>query len=184
MREELDKWHLHVKTEDIEQALRRFLIAVDELRTRLAPSKYPNLEISDEGYLWFNVDTSIGTIEILSFPFGFKETKTPSIAVSLPRKAKDVNLDLLKKLRQLADNISRAKVLATKSGSEVGKILSAYRHDKQPPLIFTSGLMEILNSESKDAFLSYFGLFFPVDDKTISDVEHIVRDILLKLEEK
>jgi len=36
----------------------------------------------------------------------------------------------------------------------------------------------------KDVFLSYFGLFFPVDDKTVSDVEYIIRDILLKLEEK
>jgi hypothetical protein len=184
LREELDEWRLHVKTENIEQALCRLHIAIDELRARLAPSKYPNLEISDEGYLWFNADTSIGIVEILSFPFGFKEIKTPSIAVSLPRKAKDVNLGLLNKLRQLADNISGAKVSATKSGSEVSKILSAYKHNEHPSLIFTSELKEILDMKRKDVFLSYFGLFFPVDDKTVSDVEHIIRDVLLKLEEK
>ena len=87
-----------MEEEDAKCALSRLLIAFDELRARLAPSKYPNLEISDEGYLWFNVDTSIGTVEVIALPFGFKVIKHPSILVSLPCKAEDVNLDFLKKL--------------------------------------------------------------------------------------
>lgn len=64
LRKDLDKWSLHVKDEDTSRALSRFLIAFDELRARLAPSKYPNIEISDEGYFWFNIGTSMGPAEV------------------------------------------------------------------------------------------------------------------------
>ena len=93
MRKDLDEWSFHVKTEDSESALCRFLIALDELRARLS-LKYPNIEVTDEGYLWFNIDTSKGTVEILAFPFGFKELEGPSIAVSLPREAEEADLSL------------------------------------------------------------------------------------------
>ena len=184
LKKELDAWSLHVEKEDCECALSRFLIALEELRVRLAPSRYPNIEIGDEGHLWFNIDTSIGTIEVLAFPFGCKEIKTPSIAVSLPSKAEDVSLNLLNKLRKIADDIAGAKVFADKSTTGVSEILSAFRRNEHPPLNFTSDLNEILEMKRKRAFFSYFGVFFSVAGKTVSDIEHTIKEILLKLEEK
>jgi hypothetical protein len=182
LRKELDEWRLHVKMEDGEHALCRFLIALDELRVRLAPSKYPNIEISDEGYLWFNVDTSKGTVEILAFPFGFQELKELSIAVSLPRKAEDASLSLLNKLRQIAENITGAKAFAGFSTRE--ETLSAYRQNKHPQLALLWSLNEMLEMKKKSVFFSYLGVSFSVVEKSVSQIEHIIRDILLKLEEK
>lgn len=181
MRKELDKWRFHVKTEDTEHALCRFLIALDELRARLAPSKYPNIEIADEGYFWFNVDTSKGTVEILAFPFGFKKLKRPSIAVSLPRKAEDAHLDFMKKLCQIADKITGAKAFA--GFSTCDEILSAYRQNKHPPLALFWNLNKMLEMRKKGVFFSYIGVIFPVIEKSIFEVENTIRDILSKFSE-
>lgn len=171
-----------MKTEDNEHSLCRFLIALDELRARLAPSKYPNIEIADEGYFWFNVDTSKGTVEILAFPFGFKKLKEPSIGVSLPRKAEDADVNLLNKLHQIANNITEAKAFA---GFSLDKdILSAYRQNKHPPLALFQSFNEMLDLKRKGVFFSYLGVTFPIVEKGVSEVEHTIRDILLKLEER
>lgn len=45
-------------------------------------------------------------------------------------------------------------------------------------------LSEILEMKRKGAFFSYLGVFFSVVDETVSDIEHTIREILLKLEEK
>lgn len=182
LRKDLDKWSLHMKNENADHALSRFLIATDELRARLTPSKYPNIEISDEGHLWFNVDTSIGTAEVLALPFGFRTIKPPSLLVSFPRKAEDVNSDFLNKLRRISDNISEAKLFAGFSVNH--EILAAYRQDRHPPLVFTQNFKEILEMKSRDVFFSYLGICFPVMDKTISEVEETIRKILLMLEGK
>lgn len=184
LKKDLDLWSLHVEKENCASALSRFLIALEELRVRLAPFRYPNIEISEEGHLWFNIDTSMGTVEVLAFPFGFKEVKSPSIAVSLPRKAEDVSLSLLNKLRQIADNVDGAKVFADKSATGVSEILGAFRRNEHPLLTLTSNLSEILEMKRKGAFFSYLGISFSVVDKTVSDIERIIREILLKLEEK
>lgn len=181
MRKELDEWRFRAQREDNEQALRRFLIALDELRARLAPSKYPNLEISDEGYLWFNVETSKGTVEILAFPFGFKKLKEPSIAASLPRKAEDVDSNLLNQLRQIAEGITALKTFAGFSTDE--ETLNAYRQDKHPPLTLLWSLNELLQMKKKRVFFGYLGVSFSVVGKSISEIEHMIRNILVKLEE-
>lgn len=180
LRKDLDCWRFHVKMEDSERTLCRFLIALDELRARLAPSRYPNIEIADEGYFWFNVDTSKGTVEILAFPFRFKNHKEPSIAVSLPRKAEDADLTLLNTLHQIANNITGAKAFAGFSTNS--ETLSAYRRNEHPPLALFWSLNEMLEKK-KDVFFSYLGALFPVAEKSVSEVERIIRDILLKFEE-
>lgn len=181
MRKELDKWRFHIQMKDSEHILCRFLIALDELRARLAPSRYPNVEISDEGYLWFNLETSKGTVEILAFPFGFKEVKEPSIAVSLPRKEEDVDLKLLDKLCQIAESVTGSTTFAGFSTAE--ETLNAYRQNKHPPLTLLWSLNEMLEKKKKHAFFSYFGLSFSVVEKSISKVERVIRNIVLKLEE-
>lgn len=180
MRRDLDEWSLHAKNDDDDHALSRFLIAIDELRARLAPTKYPNIEISDEGYLWFNIDTSIGTAEVLALPFGFRTIKTPSLLVSFPRKAEDVTLDTLNKLRQISESIDEAKLFAGFSTNQ--EILAVYRQDKHPPLICTQDFEEILEMKGRKVFFSYLGISVSVLGKTISDIEQAIRSILLRLE--
>ncbi len=182
MRKELDKWRFHTQMEDSEQILCRFLIALDELRARLAPSKYPNIEISDEGCLWFNVEASKGTVEILAFPFGFKEFKEPSLAVSLPRKAEDVDPNLLNKLRLITQSITGLKTFAAFCTAE--ETLKAYKQNKHPPLTFLWGRDELLEVKKKYVFVNYVGVGFSVVEKDISEIEHTIRKILCKLEER
>jgi len=182
LRKNLDKWSLRVKDEDAGRALSRFLIAFDELRARLAPSKYPNIEISDEGYFWFNIETSVGTAEVLALPFGFKTIKSSSLLVSFPRKAEDVKLDFLNKLHQISSSISEAKLFAGFSTNQ--KILAAYQQDKHPPLVFTQNFEETLEMKKRRIFFSYLGICFSVLGKTISETEQIIREILSNLEGK
>lgn len=171
-----------VEEEENECALSRLLIAFDELRARLAPFRYPNIEISDEGYLWFNVETSMGTIEVIALPFGFKEIEHPSIMVSLPCKAEDVDLDFLSKLHQISDGLSGAKLFAGFSTDQ--EILDAYRRNKHPPLTCTQNFREILKMKKHGVFFSYLGICFPILGKTVSEVERTIREILLRLEGK
>lgn len=48
MKKDLDAWSVYVEKENFECALSRFLIAFEEFRAHLAPSRYPNIEINDE----------------------------------------------------------------------------------------------------------------------------------------
>lgn len=181
MRKDLDAWLFCVEGESISYVLSRFLTAFEELRARLAPSRYPNVEISDEGHLWFNIDTSIGIIEVLAFPFGFNEIEEPSIAVSLPRKAEEIDLNLLNKLSRISDEIVGMKLLANRIAATVDEILGAYKQNKHPPLAFTSDFDEILRMKEKGVFLSYLGVRFPVLHKTVSEVELTIRNIVSSL---
>lgn len=182
LRKSLDDWHFHVEGEDANPCLSRFPTAFEELRARLAPSKYPNLEISDEGYLWFNIDSSMGTIEVLAFPFGYRNVKPPFVAVSIPRKAEDLGLHTLEKLRNIQREIGEAQLIADKRCSSREEILAAYKRDEHSQLVFTSDFDEILLLKKKSVFFSYLGVRFPVAQKTVSEVENTVRDIVLRLE--
>ena len=168
--------------EDSEHILCRFLIALDELRARLAPSKYPNIEISDEGYLWFNIETPKGIVEILAFPFGFKEFKEPSLAVSLPREAEDVEPQLLNKLRLIAQNISGLKTFAAFCTAE--ETLKACKQNEHPPLTLLWSLNELPEMKKKNVFLNYLGVGFCVIEKSVSEIENTIGKILWKLEER
>lgn len=182
LRKDLDAWSLRVREEDAECTLSRFLIACDELRARLAPSKYPNIEISDEGHLWFNIDTSVRTIEVIALPFGYKEIKHPSILVSLPCKAKDISLDFLNKLHQISHSVRGAKLFAGFSTSQ--EILDAYRQNKHPPLTCAQDFKEIQRIRKLGVFFSYLGICFGVTSKTVLEVEQAIREILLELKGK
>jgi len=184
LRKDLDSWSFCVKGEDASNSLSRFLIAFEELRARLAPSKYPNIEISDEGHLWFNIDTSMGIVEVLAFPFGFKAIEAPSIAVSLPRKAEDVTDALQNRLRQISNSIEGAQLFAEKTVVAVDEILDAFKRNEHPPLIFTSDFDQVSALKAKGVFFSYLGVRFSVLQKTVSEVEHTIRDIVSMLEEK
>ena len=170
--------------EDASLALSRFLTGFEELRARLAPSKYPNLEISDEGYLWFNIDASIGTVEVLAFPFGFDDMKAPFIAISIPRKAEDLRLHILENLRHISSENEEMRLFADKRGATVQEILAAYRLDQHPRLAFTSDFDEILDLKKKGVFFSYLGLRFPVPDRTVLQIERMIRDVVSRLEGK
>ncbi|MGD8507104.1 MAG: hypothetical protein PVF15_10635 [Candidatus Bathyarchaeota archaeon] len=182
MRKDVDNWSLSVEKEDTGCALSRFLIAFDELRARLAPSRYPNIEISDEGHLWFNVDTSIGAIEVIALPFGFEAIEHPSILVSLPSKAEDVSPDFLKELHRIYNSNRRFKLFAGYSTNQ--EILFAYRQNEHPPLVHARSFGEIVEMKQHDAFFSYLGICFSVVGEIVSEVEQLIREILLKLEEK
>ncbi len=182
MRKELDRWRFCEERENEEHALCRFLIGIDELRARLAPSKYPNVEITDEGYLWFNVDTPKGTVEILAFPFGFKKFNEPSIAISLPCKAEHMDLSLLSRLCQFAHNVKGAEVFAGISTHQ--EILSALSENEHPPLAPAWSADEVKTMTKKNVFFSYFGVIFGVSEKNVSEVEYIIAGSLSKIEEK
>lgn len=182
MRKELDEWRLRVEMENDEEALCRFLIALDELRVRLAPSKYPNIEISDEGYLWFNVSTSMGTVEIFAFPFGFKEFNEPSIGASFPCRAEDVSSNFFDKLQKIVAHIAGTKAFAGFCTHE--ETLNAYKQNKHPPLTRLWRLDEMLEMKEKMPFFSYLGVSFSAVEKNVSNIERIIRDVLLKFEEK
>lgn len=181
MRRDLDAWDLFLKTENLGDSLSRFMIAFDELRARLAPSKYPNFEISDEGCLWFNVDTSIGTVEIVGIVFDFKELEGPSVIVSFPRKAKDVELNFLKRLHRISLNINGGALFA--GFSPPHETLKAYRHNMQPPLTITQKLEKILDIRRKDVFFNYLGVSFGVSNKKVSEVESIIKNLLFEAEQ-
>jgi len=171
-----------VKGEGTDLALSRFFIAFEELRVRLAPAKYPNLEISDEGYLWFNVDSRVGTVEVLAFPHGFRETKEPFIVVSIPRKAEDLELRFLNKLRKISSRVEKAQLFAEKTGAKAKQILASFKRDQHPPLAFTSNYDEILRLKREGVFFSYLGIQLPVLGETVSQMELIIRNIISEIE--
>lgn len=183
MRKNLNAWRFNFEDEDAGPALERFLIAFDELRARLAPSKYPNIEVSDEGHLWFNVDSLVGVVEVLAFPFGFGGIEAPFFAVSLPRKAEDVDLGLLNRLMKIAGD-NEAQLFANQKTTTVDEILSAYSRNEHPPLGFTSDFDEILSMKVSGVFFSYLGVRFSVAHETVSEIEVKIRNIISRLEQK
>ncbi len=90
----------------------RFLIGFDGLRARLAPHRYPNIEIPDEGCLWFNINTLIGTSEIIAIPFELGGLLAPSLLISFPREAKLVDKDFLNKLQQIKNKFNDVTLFA------------------------------------------------------------------------
>lgn len=182
MRKDLEDWRFYVEGESVKYSLPRFLIGFEELRVRLAPSRYPNIEISDEGHLWFNIETSSGIVEILAFPFGFKEIAAPFILVSFPRKAEDADLNFLKKLSEISINIVGTQLLAERTATTKDEILSAYKRNRHPRLTFTSNFDEILQLKKRGVFFSYLGARFLVLGKTVSEVERTIRGIISSLD--
>ncbi len=182
MRKELDRWSLHVDIEDNEDALCRFLVGMDELRARLAPAKYPNIEITDEGYLWFNIHTNKGPVEILAFPFGFKEYKRPSIAVSLPMKVPKIESDLIRKLHDTARSIDGAKTVAAFCPRQ--ETLTAYAQNRKPPLYLIRRFRKDPSKLEREDLLSYFGIIFPVEEQIVHDAEQTIRQILVSLNQE
>ena len=181
MRQYLDNWHFHVETENSERALCRFLIALDELRARMSP-KYPNIEITDEGYLWFNTETAEGVVEILAFPFGFGERiLEPSVTASFPCEAEQADWGFLKKIWQIADGVNGVKALI--GFSSKNETLEAYKQDRHPPVNLLWDLEETLEMEKKDVFFSYLGVSFSIVEKNVSEVEQILKEILLRFKE-
>ena len=184
MRKNLDGGHFSIEDESAGPRLCRFLTALEELRARLAPSKYSNLEISDEGYLWFNIDSSIGIIEVMAFPFGHSDMATPFIAVSVPRKAEDLELRILRKLREISTEVKEAQLFADKRCASRDEILVAYKKDQHPSLAFTSDFDEILLLKKKGVFFSSLGVRFPVVQKSVLEGEGTIRRIVSSLESK
>jgi len=184
LRKDLDGWRFYLEDEDVSYSLARFLIAFEELRVRLAPDKYPNIEISDEGHLWFNMDTGIGVVEVLAFPFGFQQIAAPSIAFSLPRKAEKINLIFLEKIKQIPHNFVGVQLFTHEIATTREEILDAFKRNEHPSLSFTSDFDHILALKKKGIFFSYLGVYFTVVDKTVSQVESMTRDIVFSLEGK
>ena len=179
MRHELDAWNLFMQTENSGENLTRFLIAFDELRARLAPSKYPNVEITDEGCLWFNVDTFMGNCEIIGVPFEFKDLKASSIIISFPRKADDINGKFLNKLCYIGDKMSELTLFA--GTSPTIETLQAYQQNILPPLTIAHSYDEIYNPKRKGVFFNYLGIAFSITDKNVSKVENVIKQILYEL---
>lgn len=175
MRRALDGWSLLSEEETREESLSRLLIAFDELRARLAPSKYPNIEISDEGHLYFTVDAPIGTIEVITFPFGFKKVEYPSLLVSFPGKAEDVSRDFLNRINKVSKTNKSFELFAGFSTDK--EILDAYRRDRHPPLVCSKDFEEILKMKERGVFFSYLGICFSIRGKTIFEAEGMIRSI-------
>jgi len=171
----MDLWKLSVETDDVGDNLSRFLIGFDELRARLAPPRYPNLEISDEGCLWFNIGNSV---EIIGIPFEFKGLKAPSLIISFPRKAEDTGISFLENLRNVAQVVEGAELFA--GTSEKDETLKAYEENRNPPLTIAQNLQEILILKEKGVFFSYLGVQLNVASKTVSEIENSVKHILLR----
>lgn len=179
MRRELDRWCFHKPGESPKEALSRFLIAMDELRARLAPGRYPNLEISDEGYLWFNLDTPLGPAEILACPFGLEEDD-PVLIFSLPRRAAEVSQRFMEGLNRLVARISGARLIAGVSGE--AETLSAYRDNRHPPFVVSVGIEAISSAKDQSVFFCVLGIEIPVREALVGEIEKLVKKILPALE--
>jgi hypothetical protein len=176
----LDEWSF-CGEEDGESTLCRFLIALDELRARLAPGKYPNIEISDEGYLYFNVDTPEGPAEVLALPFGLRSSE-PALAVSFPRRAEEVEQAFLGKLHRVANEVPGAEVFAGFSPNE--ETLAAYKQNQHPPLTLAFEIEEMLKLKERGVFFSYLGIKLPVAGRKLREVERTIKEILSELEKE
>lgn len=180
MRKEMDTWNFSIKGGSVNEMLTRFLIGVDELRARLTPGVYPNLEISDEGYLWFNVPSSIGTVEIFGLPFGLGSLSGPSLALSIPHNPRDRDIDFTEVFHKIATELDDVCLFAAYATLE--KTLGAYVENRLPELHFLKGKVQILNMREKVGFYCYFGLSFSAENLTVLSAEKKIREILSHLE--
>lgn len=176
MRKELDNWSFSAEGETIQESLSRFLIAIDELRARLNPQKYPNLEISDEGYLWFNIPFPLGTFEILAFPYGFGHFPGPALAISFPHKPENLTKDFLETLCDLSSAFPDLSVFA--AYAPLQQILKAYSENELPGLYTLKGKEEIHAISSQVEFFPYFGLYVLVENRNVSFIEKLIKEIM------
>lgn len=140
MRKEGERWHFTRAGESAQEALARFFIAVEELRARLNPKQYPNLELSDEGHLWFNVPSALGTWEVFALPQGLGDLPGPALAISFPHRPAELKGDIFEILAQSAP--PDATLFA--AFNTVPDILAAYAEDRLPTPRLLRGRKEIL----------------------------------------
>lgn len=181
MRMEVDHWHFIRAGESAQEALARFFIAVEELRVRLNPQRYPNLELSDEGHLWFNVPSALGTWEVFALPEGLGDLPGPALALSFPHRPADLKCDLLELLDRTAPDLEGLPLFAGYVSTP--EILAAYREDRLPPLHLLKGREQILAKRDQVDFFPYFGLYFPIARHDVLAVENHMREVLSRLEE-
>jgi len=183
MRPQLEGWKFHREGDSEEIAASRFLIAIDELRARLDPNDYPNLEISDEGYLWFNVRSTIGPLEVFAMPHGFAARRQPALALSFPHRPSELGPRLLRRWdRHVAGSLLGPGVVPFAAWVEEDESLAAYAGGKRPPLEVLWGEEEIAYHYDEVPFFNYFGFFLPVGEADVTDAEGTVRKILSLLE--
>lgn len=181
MRRACDHWHFAVEGESRRQSLARLLIALDELRARLSPRAYPNLEISDEGHLWFNVSCSGRTWEVFALPEGIDHLPRPALILSLPHRPGELGEDLAQLLATIGSAVEDAELLAAFAPRK--ESLDAYAQNRLPPLHLLTGA-EAIKAASKEAkFFSYFGLLLPVVGLHVLAAESRIRALLSRLEE-
>ena len=183
MRPQLDGWTFHREGDSEEIAASRFLIAIDELRARLNPDDYPNLEISDEGFLWFNVRSTVGTLEVFAMPRGFAARRQPALALSFPHRPSELGPRLLRRWdRHVAGSPPNRDAAPFAAWVGQSESLAAYTGRKGPPLEVLWGEEEITRRYAEVPFFNYFGFFLPVTGMDVSAAERFVRKILSVLE--
>ena len=179
MRHELDHWHLFREGEWTCEALARLLIAIDELRSRLNPERYPNLEISDEGHLWFNVPSSIGNLEVFAFPNGFTRLPGPALAVSFPHRPSDDGrrfLDFLDVTKNRLPDLENSVLFAGHVSKE--ESLNAYREGRLLSLHVLLGKEEILENYKEVPFFNYCGLYLPAGQAEVATAEMWIKEVV------
>jgi len=179
MRRELDQWRLFREGESVREGLARLLIAVDELRARLNPVKYPNLEISDEGHLWFNVPSSIGNLEVVVFPNGFEDLSGPALALSFPHRPNDTGsrfVDVLAAAQNRLPDLENLVLFAAHASKE--ESLKAYREGRHTSLHVLLGKEEILDHCSREVFFNYCGLYLPVGQVDVTTAGTWIKEVV------
>lgn len=180
MRKELDQWQIYIPGSSPREALSRFFIAVDELRARLNPDRYPNLEISDEGHLWFNMISASGGWEIIALPEGNGDLPGPALMISKPHKPGESDLRVLQALGNAP--ILKADVCLIAASIPKREELNAYLQNSVPEIHLLRGKEEILAGDGNVEFYNYFGLYIPAMHLTTLEAEHLIRDAINRLE--
>ena len=180
MRKEMDNWDFFREGESEHDFLARFFIAIDELRARLNPGTYPNLEISDEGYLWFNIPSSLGMLEIFALPYGLGPFPECALALSFPHDPEDMKVNLAGILSEIAKEFSDVHFIAAYASAK--EIMKAYNAGRLPELHFLKEIENISTTGEKVYFFSYFGLWFSVRERDVLKAETLIREILSHIE--
>jgi hypothetical protein len=176
MRKEVDRWRLSIAGESAQASLARLLIALEELRVRLNPETYPNLEVSDEGHLWFNLPSAMGTWEVFVLPAGLGNLPGPALAVSFPHRPEEWDEGLVESLHRAASTLAGSSVFAAHIPTQ--EILEAYGRNQLPPLRLLKGKEEILAVYSQVDFFCYCGLHIPVQGLDVLAAEAMIREII------
>lgn len=176
----MDNWNFYEEGESPRNFLARFLIAVDELRARLNPGVYPNLEISDEGHVWFNMPSPLGLLEVFAFPYEFEYFSAPGLALSLPHNPENTKVDLAEIFCEIAINSSDMHVFAAYASAQ--ETIKAYSENKLPELHFLKGKREISDYRDEVDFFNYSGLWFSVKERNVLSVEIFIKEVLSYIE--